>query len=217
MEVLNILERDKAYFTASETPELVNIQTAIYLTLEGTGSPGSDIFYQKKHALRVAAQQLKTAFDKTTEAFEPSVVEIFYWYNEARTGFVDIGEFYTKVPLSELYYRMAIKIPEYVTDAAISSALEPGIRAGFSYFKDIRRYEYTAGPSVQILHNGPFSGELQTLPRLQQYAGSVGYIKNGMHHEIHLTHFERGMDQTHMRTILRDPVRPVKNEPIQSL
>ena len=40
-------------------------------------------------------------------------------YNEAETGFVDIGNFYTSVDLDLLNYRIAIRIPETITKEQI--------------------------------------------------------------------------------------------------
>lgn len=207
MNPLRILERDAGYFTATEAPELVEVKTGVYLSLPGTGSPGTDIFYHKKKAIHKAVYKLEQAFVDANGAFEAGVLEIFYWYDEEVTGFIDIGEFYTKADLADLKYRMAIKIPEYITASDIADALAEDVKAGVPWFAEIGRYEYTAGTSVQILHKGPFAGELETLPRLQEFAERAGYQKCGMHHEIHLSSFERGGDQTFLKTILRDPVK----------
>lgn len=210
MKKVRILERYAVYFSASQEPELVDVQTGIYLSLRGPGSPGTDEFYQKKKALNLAVHQLQEAFAGTDGCFEPGVLEIFYWFDESVTGFIDIGEFYTKANLDDLQYRMAIKIPEYIYATDIDAVLAKDTNANISFFKDMSRYEYTAGISVQVMHSGPFAGELQTLPKLQRFAESVGYRKNGMHHEIHLTDFNRGDDQTYLKTILRDPVKKIK-------
>jgi hypothetical protein len=206
MKTLRILERDAEYFTAKETPEVIEVKGSVYLSLPGNGSPGTDIFYRKKKAIHHAVQMLEHAFSGTDGAFEAGVLEIFYWYDETVTGFVNIGEFYTTVDLANLRYRMAIKIPEYITAADIAAALAKDVAANTAHFGAIEHYAYTAGKSVQILHKGPFAGELQTLPRLQRFAEEAGYRKSGLHHEIHLTAFERGSDQTFLKTILRDRV-----------
>ena len=65
------------------------------------------------------SEKLQEVYDRTEEALEDHIVEIFYWYNEAETGFVDIGNFYTSVDLDLLNYRIAIRIPETITKEQI--------------------------------------------------------------------------------------------------
>lgn len=56
-------------------------------------------------------------------------------------------------------------------------------------------YSYIPGDCVQILHEGSFVDELETLPILQKFADDNQFVKSGMHHEIHLINFERGQAQ----------------------
>ena len=205
MNALDLQEKYKSYYTAMEQPELVDISEATYVSILGEGSPGTDIFYEKKKATLHFVAELENYFADTDQAFCSNIVEIFYWFDEEQTGFVDIGNFYTTVDLDLLQYRIAIRIPEYITEQTIETAANASAKKRFA--RDFERFIYNAGCCVQLLHLGPFAGELQTLPLLQQFATENGLVKSGMHHEIHLVHFERGQSQSHLRTILRDPVR----------
>lgn len=201
---MDIYQQYKSYYTAREQPEVVETEQASYVSILGKGSPGTAIFYEKKKAIKEFVTALENNHAETDFAFSSSVVEIFYWFDEAKVGYVDIGNFYTTVDLDFLQYRIAIRIPDFSTIEHIKQVA--GQKQDISFVKDFELFTYTAGTCVQLLHVGPFAGELDTLPELQKFATSNGYRKSGMHHEIHLSHFEQGQSQEHLQTILRDPV-----------
>ncbi|RXG31828.1 hypothetical protein [Leeuwenhoekiella marinoflava] len=208
MSALNLKDTYKSYYTASEQPEVVDILEATYISILGSGSPGTAVFYEKKKALLDFVEDLQQQYTGSDKAFISNIVEIFYWFDEAETGFVDIGNFYTTVDLDLLHYRIAIRTPEYISDKNIQETIHLSKTNPFA--NDFKLFKYTAGKSVQVLHLGPFAGELKTLPILQHFATEKGLKKSGMHHEIHLVNFESGQSQDHLKTILRDPV--VKNK-----
>lgn len=201
---MDIYQQYKSYYTAREQPEVVETEQASYVSILGKGSPGTAIFYEKKKAIKEFVTALENNHAETDFAFSSSVVEIFSWFDEAKVGYVDIGNFYTTVDLDFLQYRIAIRIPDFITIEHIKQVA--GQKQDISFVKDFELFTYTAGTCVQLLHVGPFAGELDTLPELQKFATSNGYRKSGMHHEIHLSHFEQGQSQEHLQTILRDPV-----------
>lgn len=204
---MNILKEYKNYYTAKEQPEVVEVEKASYVSILGKGSPGSAVFYEKKKAIKEFLTALENNYAETDLAFSSDVVEIFYWFDEEKVGYVDIGNFYTTVDLALLQYRIAIRIPDFMRSEAIQKIA--GQRPDISFANDLEYFTYTAGTCVQLLHKGPFAGELETLPVLQEFATENGLKKSGMHHEIHLTHFELGQSQANLKTILRDPVQAI--------
>lgn len=117
----NTQKENSDYFLANKFPELVNFGKSTYISILGNGYPGSTIFYQKKKALSDFCFELKSQLSNTSKNFDNEIIEIFYWFNEELTGFVDIGKFYTTVDLENLNYRMAIKIPDTILDNEIQS------------------------------------------------------------------------------------------------
>ncbi|WP_416439993.1 hypothetical protein ACH3O9_10070 [Leeuwenhoekiella sp. A16] len=204
MSTLHLKDTYRDYYTASEQPEIVDILDATYISILGSGRPGTAVFYEKKKALLDFVEDLQQQYRGSDKAFISNIVEIFYWFDEAETGFVDIGNFYTTVDLDLLHYRIAIRIPEYISNNDIQETVQRSKANPFA--DDFELFKYTAGESVQLLHLGPFAGELETLPLLQDFATEMGLKKSGMHHEIHLVNFEPGQSQDHLKTILRDPV-----------
>jgi hypothetical protein len=67
------------------------------------------------------------------------------------------------------------------------------------------RFEpFREGPSVQIMHLGPFSEEGPTIERIHRSIEERGGKPNGKHHEIYLSDFRRTKPQR-LRTIIRQP------------
>lgn len=207
MHMIDIPNELSGYYSAKTQPEIVEIGEHNYLSILGSGSPGTNIFYQKKKAILEFVIQLQNQFEGTQKSFKNDIVEIFYWFDD-KEGFVDIGDFYTTVDLDLLHYRIAVLIPDFVTEEDIKTTAATS--NDISFATEFKRFTYTAGKSVQLMHLGPLAGELETLPILQDFATENNLVKSGMHHEIHLIHFEKGQSQQHLKTILRDPVKSIQ-------
>jgi len=204
MDIIDIPNELSSYYSAKTEPEIVQFGEFNYLSILGSGSPGTKTFYQKKKAILDFVKQLQNQLKDTEQAFKNDIVEIFYWFDD-KEGHVDIGDFYTTVDLDLLHYRIAIVIPNSVTEADIKVTAKKNSAIAFA--TEFKRFTYNAGKCVQLMHLGPFAGELETLPILQEFANQNNLVKSGMHHEIHLIHFEYGQSQEHLKTILRDPVK----------
>ncbi len=70
----------------------------------------------------------------------------------------------------------------------------------------IRFEGFTEGPSVQIMHVGPFAAEGPTIAKLHQYIENAGHTLRGKHHEIYLSDFRRVAPEK-MKTVLRQPMK----------
>lgn len=206
MDIIDMANKYSGYYSASTEPEIVEIGRMNYLSILGSGSPGTPIFYEKKKAIIDFLQQLQKEFTQKEKAFKSDIVEIFYWFDE-KEGFVDIGDFYTTLSLDILKYRIAVVIPDFITAQNIEVTAENHKEIPFA--SQFETFDYNAGKCVQLMHLGPFAGELVTLPILQNFASESGLRKSGMHHEIHITYFEKGQSQANMQTILRDPVQAI--------
>jgi len=206
MKTARLADEFSTYYTANIKPEIVEIGEMHYISILGSGSPGTTIFYQKKKAIIEFVRQLQNLVKGTEREFESDIVEIFYWFDE-KDGVVDIGEFYTTLDLSLLQYRIAILLPDFITTDDIKNTIKKNGEIPFA--SQFERFVYTAGKCVQVMHLGPFADELETLPILQDFADQKKLTKSGMHHEIHVTHFEQGQSQKNLKTILRDPVQSI--------
>jgi hypothetical protein len=94
-----------------------------------------------------------------------SVLEGFYW-NDEKYGTHSISQVFDTGPLSELNYRLMIRLPEYVTPQHIAAAKDTLDPAHKELSKGIAFFEYQEGKCIQMLHQGPFINEFETLGQL---------------------------------------------------
>ncbi|TOY74740.1 hypothetical protein DIS16_12120 [Levilactobacillus brevis] len=183
---------------AADEPELVIAPAVHYVSIEGSGSPGTDEFYRKKRILTVIARILQK------NEVEPAI-ELQYWYPESLVK-VGIADFYSINPISSLQYRVLAALTNEVTAEEIADARATITNIDNHKSDIVVPYSTAEYLAVQVMHHGPFSEELDTLEQLENLARSYNLQRSGPHLEIHLDAFERDTDQTPLRTILRDPV-----------
>ena len=112
-----------------------------------------------------------------------------------------------KIPRNEWIYRLMIRMPDFITQHQIDSAINIVInKKQIDLAKSIEFYEMNEGKVVQILHIGPFENETQTLKIIQEYSKANNLQKNGLHHEIYLSDFRKTSPEK-LKTILREPVK----------
>jgi len=183
---------------AADEPELVIAPAVHYVSIEGSGSPGTDEFYRKKRILTAIARILQKS-----EA-EPAI-ELQYWYPEDSAK-VGIADFYSVNPIPSLQYRVLAALSDEVTAEEVADARATITDVDNHESDIVSPYSTPEYLAVQVMHHGPFAEEFGTLERLEALARSYNLQRNGPHLEIHLDAFERDTDQTPLRTILRDPV-----------
>ena len=205
MKKLNIPEYYPRYYTATDHPEIIEIENANFISLPAKGSFTEEIFYQRIALLKQAAQAVIALFQDSGKSFELSVLEGLYW-NDEKYGQHSISRVFDTGPLSKLNYRLMIRLPEYVTPQHIAAAKDTLDPIHKDLSKGIEFFEYQEGKCIQMLHKGPFIYEFETLGLLEQFAKENSLIKRGIHHEIYLVDFTTGGSQKNLKTILREPV-----------
>lgn len=200
MEIRDTLTTEHLH--AHSSPEIVWAPETKYISILGTGAPGTDEFYRKMALITDFASMLGR------EGFAPDsvpVIEILYWYPEDAIS-VDIADFYSINPIPSLLYRIMARIHN---DTAMEGIEQERRSVESTADIDVKQLEIFTLPKrlvVQVMHVGPFADEFGTLERLGALAEYHGVTRNGPHHEIHLDPFTRSTPQDRLRTILRDPV-----------
>jgi hypothetical protein len=111
---------------------------------------------------------------------------------------------------------MLIAQPDWIDERAVVAAVD-GVRAKGAKpgnrenpaLDELRLEHLREGPSAQILHVGPYDDEAPTLARLHdEWMPQHGMTFNGPHHEVYLSDARRTAPEK-LRTVLRQPVRPL--------
>lgn len=180
---------------AADTPELVRAPATTFVSIGGSGRPGTDAFYRKKRLATEVARGIPGDHD-------PTVVELLYWFPEAARP-VEIADFYWVNPIDDLRYRVLVRVPRDTGPEQLAAARRAVADVSDD---DVELFALPEQTVVQLCHHGPFADEVRTLSELGAFARDQGLRRSGPHHEIHLDPFGADTPQETLRTILRDPV-----------
>ena len=205
MKTLNLPGYDASNYDATDRPEIILIEKAKFISIIGKGSFTEEIFYLRIDLLKRVVLAFTGLYKSSGQDFEMSFLEGLYW-NDNRYGQHSISRIFDTAPLSELNYRLMIRVPEFITGenmARVKVSIDPMYK---DFLKDIDLFEYQEGKCIQMLHKGPFAHEIKTLKKIEQFAEKRGIVKRSIHHEIYLVDFSKGGSQQHLKTILREPI-----------
>ncbi|MFE9825185.1 hypothetical protein ACFYSH_24155 [Streptomyces sp. NPDC005791] len=192
-----------SHLAAADTPELVRAPAATFLSVGGSGRPGTETFYRKMAF--VAAVEAALPATLRMSPSDACVIEILYWYPKQAEP-VEIEDFYTGNSVDLLEYRITTRVADSITRDAIASARRDAVGSADDPGGEVELVTLPETLVVQVMHHGPFGNEFETLARLGAFARARGLRRSGPHREIHIDPFTAQTPQDALRTILRDPV-----------
>lgn len=207
MEKLDLTKQYKAYYTAANQPQLLDIPAAQFLSISGKGDPSEKPYLDHIQALYATAYTLKFMNKALGEDFVVAKLEGLWNFDEEKYPGLSMQEAPLKVPRSEWKYRMLIRMPDYVTGQQLNTAIQQIIaKKQIRLAAGVELFKMQEGKVVQMLHTGPFANEPETLQKMLDFIQANNLQKNGDHHEIYLSDFNRTPPEK-LRTILREPVK----------
>jgi hypothetical protein len=207
MKGLNLLKKYQHHYSSKEVPEFIDVEAAKYISIPAKGSFLEKIYYDRIKALKRTAHAVKEFFEDSPQAFDIAPLEALYWHDQKKYGPIRISRIYDTFPLSELEYRLMIRMPEYITPKDIVKAKETVASTSRALAANAEFFELKEGKCVQMLHLGPFDYEGETLKEVERFVKQNHLVKNGLHHEIYLVDFTLVKSQEGLRTIAREPVK----------
>ena len=183
---------------------LVDVPPMRYLAIDGHGDPNTAPAYAEAiEALFSVAYALK--FRSKRELGRDFVVAPLeaLWRADDPTTFVTREKRAWK-------WTALIAQPDWIDGELVAGAVDAVRAKGEKPALELLRLvELHEGTSVQILHLGSYDDEAPTLARLHdEWMPQHGLTFNGDHHEIYLSDARRTAPAK-LRTVLRQPVRPV--------
>ncbi|GAA2156727.1 MULTISPECIES: GyrI-like domain-containing protein [Glycomyces] len=186
-------------FAVVEVPEFR------YLAVDGKGDPNTaDAYADAVAALYGTAYTLKFASKRTLgRDFVVAPMEGL-WRAD------DPAVFLTREK-SAWEWTMMIGQPEWITEEmVVAAAGEAAAKHPNPAFEGLRLVSFTEGLCVQTLHIGSYDSETPVLQRLHEHYLPYNKLTfNGDHHEIYLSDARRTAPAK-LKTILRQPVKPVE-------
>jgi hypothetical protein len=179
------MTRDSDYYSASTTPEIVEIAPVRAIAVSGVGAPGGAAHMQAIKTLYEAAAGVAEYGSGSGREPDLPPMEGLWWVEDERPPF--------EVPRDEWHWQLHIQVPAGSTSSDVNR--ERGVEV----------IELDEGLSVQALHVGPYATEPETLAAMDELMKRERLEPNGRHHEIYLTPVTDNPEGG--RTILRQPVR----------
>ncbi|MFI8907863.1 GyrI-like domain-containing protein [Streptomyces albidoflavus] len=190
-------------YTATRSFAPVDVPAMNFLRADGAGSPNTAPLYREVvQALYTTAYAVRAlAVEQLGRKHTVGPLEGLWWSE-------DLGAFAARDE-DAWQWRLMIVQPEWITRDLFEAGLARAVaKKAPAAAGRVRFEEFHEGPSVQILHVGPYDEEGPTLARLhEEYLPDHGLRPRGTHHEIYLSD-PRRTDPARLRTILRQPVRP---------
>lgn len=175
---LNRVHKD--YYSAKNDPSLREYELIDYLTLSGVGAPESDLFQQSIEAIYGVAYTIKKFCKVEGQDFVVPKLEAFWW--------VEAGREFAQTPREEWYWKLLIRMPEFVNTAQVEEAIQQVIeKKNISLANEVNHEQITEGKCVQALHIGSYEEEKSTIDKIFAYMNEQGYQMNGQHHEIYIS------------------------------
>ncbi len=182
---------------------VVDVPPMNFLMIDGHGDPNTAQEYKDAiEALYAVAYKLKfmSKKEKGMDYIVPPL-EGLWW--------VENMEEFTTEDKSSWDWTLMIMQRESVTQEMFDEALkEVEKKKDPPALSRLRLETYHEGPSVQIMHIGPYDAEGPTIARMHAFIDENGYEPAGKHHEIYLGD-PRKVAPERLKTVLRQPVSKV--------
>ncbi|MCF4099121.1 GyrI-like domain-containing protein [Maritalea mediterranea] len=212
MEKLDFKKRDKAYYAGKVGRfDRLEVPPMNYLMIDGEGGPVGESYPPSLAALYGLSYGLK--FLSKTELEKDFVVGPLQglWWAE------DMNTFITRQK-DQWLWTMMIRQPEWLTQDHLEQVRAQTIAKNAkkkepptseALLRIVRLETYKEGDCVQVLHVGSYDDEGPILHKMHhEYIPEQGLKMYMKHHEIYLNDPRRVAPEK-LKTILRQPVRPV--------
>jgi hypothetical protein len=188
------------YAPSARDVSAVDVPPISFLMVDGSGNPNTAQSYSDAvSALFSTAYTLKFMLKNRDAALDYAVMPLEgLWWADDMDAFRQGNK-------DQWLWTMMIAQPEFVTPEDVQAALGETRRKKPLPALDLVRFEaYHEGPSVQILHLGPYADETANIARLHGWIADHGYTFGGKHHEIYLNDASRVVPEK-LRTVVRQP------------
>jgi hypothetical protein len=195
---------EKAVYLPKNKPEIIDIPTFQFITIEGEGNPNSPFFSEYIAALYSVAYPIKMTIKKQKGTdFTVYPLEGVWDINEAAKANFD-----GKINKADLVFKLMIRQPDFVETAffeemlALTKKKKPNDLLEKVKFEKIKE-----GKCVQMLHIGSYDDEPASFDIMENFAKQENLTRlSKIHREIYLSDF-RKVAAEKLKTVLRFQVK----------
>ena len=199
---VDLKRAEKAYYSAPQGDWADTVVPSYsYLMVDGQGSPGDGADYARALGVLYPLAYAVKFHSKRELGRDYAVPPLEgLWWADDRSAFTQAGR------RDEWRWTLMQMVPQWITADHVAAARTSKAKTDTSA---VRLGRHEDGRSLSILHVGSFADEAPVLHRLHHAVmPAQGLAFNGEHHEIYLSD-PRRTPPDKLRTILRQPVRPL--------
>ena len=199
----------KEFYMPKCKPEIVTVPKANYIAVRGMGDPNEEggAYQQAISVLYAVAYTLKMSYktDYKMDGFFEYVVPPLegFWWQENTEG-VDYSD------KSAFHWISLIRLPDFVTKKDFEWAVEAASKKKKLDCSAAEFLTIDEGLCVQIMHQGSFDSEPETVSLMDAFLAQNGYVndfsRDRLHHEIYLSD-ARKVPPEKWKTVIRHPIR----------
>lgn len=197
------------YSPSAKKVEVVDVPDFLFLAIDGEieaglGPGDSESFQDAMAAMYGVAYGLKFMSKLRDEDPVDFTVMALEGLWTTKSGHFEFGD--TSDPW---LYRLVMMQPDHIDEEMFQTAVaKAAAKQPNPSLDELRLERWREGPSIQIMHIGPYSEEPATIEKMDEFARDNGYELHGRHHEIYLGDPRRAKPEN-LKTILRHPIKTV--------
>ena len=199
----------RAFYLPKNRPELVRVPAMNYVAVRGQGDPNvpGGAYQQAIGVLYAVAYTLKMSHktDHRIQGFYDYVVPPLegFWQQEGGGG-IDYGR------KDAFRWISAIRLPDFVSREDLGWAIQAASEKKKLDCTPAEFWTVEEGLCVQMMHQGPFDTEPETVAAMERYLRENGYgtdlTDQRLHHEIYLSDARRVAPEK-WKTVIRHPIK----------
>ena len=213
MDKLDYKKEYKDLYQPKTKPSIIDVPEMIFIAVNGKGDPNTcaeykqamEILYGLSFTIKMSKMN-GTQPDGYFEYVVPPLEGLWYLDDMTFDG-LNISD------KSKFKWTSMIRQPEFVTEEVFAKA-----KAALKKKKPdldltkARLVKITEGLCVQIMHNGAYDDEPESIRKMKAFIAENGYAEDftadRMHHEIYLSDPRRCAPEK-LKTVIRHPIRKI--------
>ncbi|WP_172198695.1 GyrI-like domain-containing protein [Saccharibacillus qingshengii] len=199
----------KAFYVPKTVPEIIDVPSMPFISIEGTGDPNAAPFAESTGALYSLTYAVKMSYKSD------NVPAGYYEYTVfPLEGIWDLVD-HTKpsTDKSNLKFKIMIRQPDFLTPEQYARFFEQTKKKKPNPRLDDLRFETLEdGPSCQMMHLGRFEDEPASFARMEAFCEENGWTrKSKLHREIYLSDPRKTVPEKR-KTVLRFAVEAKRTD-----
>ena len=209
MEKYEWKKKEKNLYLPKAKPEIIDIPSFKFFTLEGKGNPNDEFFADYVGALYSLSYAVKMSYKKGVEPkgfYDYTVYPLEGVWDLTEKGREEFEKGF--INKSELLFKLMIRQPDFVDEAYAKFIVEevkknkPNV-----LLNDVKFEEIEEGKVVQMLHVGSYDSEVESFKIMEEFVKESGFERaEKLHKEIYLSD-ARKVEAEKLKTILRFKVK----------